>query len=71
MHRATCRRFDTIPACDGRTDGQTDGKTDGLAIASTALAMRALRRAVRMGRGHSVEGPIYREFWSVYIVREL
>ena len=20
LHRATCRRFDTIPACDGRTD---------------------------------------------------
>jgi len=26
LHRATCRRFDTIPACDGRTDGQTDGR---------------------------------------------
>jgi len=25
----TCRRFDTIPACDGRTEGQTDGRTDG------------------------------------------
>jgi len=24
LHRATCRRFDTIPACDGRTDGQTE-----------------------------------------------
>ena len=35
-----CRRFDTIPACDGRTDGQIDG----IAIASTALAMR---RAVK------------------------
>jgi len=22
----TCRRFDTIPACDGRTDGRTDGR---------------------------------------------
>ena len=43
LHRATCRRFDTIPACDGRTDGQTDG----IAIASTALAMRALRGAVK------------------------
>ena len=29
---ATCSRFDTIPACDGRTDG--------IAIASTALAKR-------------------------------
>ena len=43
LHRATCRRFDTIPACDGRIDGQTDG----IAVASTALAMRALRRAVK------------------------
>ena len=30
-----------------RTDGQTDRQTDGIAIASTALAMRALRRAVK------------------------
>ena len=47
LHRATCRRFDTIPACDGWTDGwtdgQTDGRTDGIAVANTALAMRALR----------------------------
>jgi len=33
---------------DGRTDGQTDGRTDGIAVANTALAMRALRRAVKM-----------------------
>ena len=33
----------TIPACDGQTDRQTDG----IAVASTALAMRALRRAVK------------------------
>jgi len=45
-----CRRFDTTPACDGRTDGQTDGQTDGIAVASTALAMRALRRAVKIGK---------------------
>ena len=32
---------------DGETDGQTDGQTDGIAIASTALAMRALRRSVK------------------------
>ena len=32
---------------DRRTDGQTDGQTDGIAVASTALAMRALRRAVK------------------------
>ena len=30
------------------TDGQTDGRTDRIAVASTALAMRALRRAVKM-----------------------
>jgi len=36
-------RFDIIPACDGRTDG----RTEGIAIASTALAMGALRRAVK------------------------
>ena len=29
------------------TDGQTDIQTDGIAVASTALAMRALRRAVK------------------------
>ena len=29
-------------------DGQTDRRTDGNAIASTALAMRALRRAVKI-----------------------
>jgi len=28
LHRATCRRFDTIPACDGQTDRQTDGRTE-------------------------------------------
>jgi len=32
---------------DEQTDRQTDGQTDGIAIASTALAMRALRRAVK------------------------
>jgi len=31
------------------TDGRTDRQTDGIAIASTALAMRALRRAVKTG----------------------
>jgi len=44
MHRATCSRFDTIPACDRQTDKQTDR----IAVASTALAMRALRRAVKL-----------------------
>jgi len=41
------RAVETIPACDGRTDRQTDGRTerqtDGIAVANTALAMRALR----------------------------
>jgi len=32
---------------DRRTDGRTDGQTDGIVVASTALAMRALRRAVK------------------------
>ena len=30
------------------TDGRTDRQTDGIAVASTALAMLALRRAVKM-----------------------
>jgi len=30
------------------TDGRTDGLTDGIAVASTALAMRTLRRAVKI-----------------------
>jgi len=33
---------------DGQTDGHTDGQTDGIGIASTALAMRALRHAVQI-----------------------
>jgi len=45
---------------DGRTDGQTnrqtDGQTDGTAIASTALAMRALRHAVKTKVMIGVEG---------------
>jgi len=31
------------------TDGRRDGRMDGIAIASTALAMRAMRQAVKMG----------------------
>ena len=38
LHRATCRRFDTIPACDG----ETDRRTDGIVVANTALAIRAV-----------------------------
>ena len=33
---------------DRRTDGQIDGQRDGIAIASTALAMQAVRCAVKM-----------------------
>jgi len=33
---------------DGRTDKQTDGQADGIAVAGTALVMRALRHAVKM-----------------------
>ena len=29
------------------TDGRTDRQTDGIAVASTGIAMRALRRAVK------------------------
>ena len=46
--RYTFCRFDTIPACGRQTDRRTDGQTDGIAVASTALAMRALWRAVKM-----------------------
>ena len=33
---------------DGQTDRQTGGQTDGIAVASTALATRALRPAVKI-----------------------
>jgi len=45
-----CSRFDIIPAYDRQTDRRTYGgtdKTDGIAIDSTALAMRALRHALK------------------------
>jgi len=32
------------------SDSRTDGQTDGIAVASTALARRALRRAVKTER---------------------
>jgi len=54
VQTAPCRRFDTIPACDGRTDRQTDRT----AVTSTALAMRALWRAV-----NSVK--IHQETWQL------
>jgi len=45
-----------MPACDG----QTDGRTDGIAVANTALAMRALRGAVK---SHARQTYI-RHIWS-------
>jgi len=62
MHRATCRRFETIPACDGQTDGQTDE----IAVASTALAMQALRRAVKAASGNVVAQSIAFRVVSIY-----
>ena len=48
LHCATCRSFDNIPACDGQAGRRTDGgQSDGIAVASTARAMRAVRRAVK------------------------
>ena len=40
--------------CDRRTDGRTDRQTDGIAVATTALAMRALRRAVTISKDRKV-----------------
>jgi len=37
----------TQRTCLWQTDGRTDGQMDGIAIASTVLAMRSLRRAVK------------------------
>jgi len=45
----------------------TDGRTDGIAIANTALAMRALRRAIKMGRWRK-RGQRYR-FASGWVLR--
>jgi len=39
---------------DGQTDGRTDGRTDGIAVASTALAMRELRRALIVVNGRPI-----------------
>jgi len=53
-----------MPACDRQTGRQTDRRiqtdrqTDGIAIASTALAMRALRRAVTSGQSNLTLGHI-------------
>jgi len=43
------------------TDGRADGRTVGIAVASTALAMRALRRAVKMNRFQQL---LVRRFWK-------
>jgi len=43
-----CHRFDTKPARDRQADRRMDGQTNGIAVASTALAMRALQRAVKI-----------------------
>ena len=37
---------------DRQMDRRTDGRTDGIAVANTALAMRALRRAVKKKHAH-------------------
>ena len=56
-----CSCFNTIPVCDRQRDGQTDERTDGIAVASTALAMRALRRAVKMElAGKTVYGSVFK-----------
>jgi len=43
VNMTQCRRV----TADEQTDGQTDRQTDGIAVTSPALAMRALRRAVK------------------------
>jgi len=39
-------RFDTIPACDGRTDGQTNRQTDRIGIAKTCFSIADARKKV-------------------------
>jgi len=49
LHRATCHRFDTIPACNRQTDG--------IAVTSTALAKwRVVKNRYRM--------KIWRKSWN-------
>jgi len=48
------------------TDGQTDRRTDGIAVASTALATRALRRAVKTISGKVVAQSIAFRVVSMY-----
>jgi len=68
---------------DRRTDRRTDGQTDGIAIASTALAMRALRRAVKsqkftvlgiliwslMQNKHWVQEELTNQYWLLLCTR--
>jgi len=49
---------------DGQTDRRTDGQTDGNAIAITALAMRALRRAVKRVRPDVYSNRVVNE-WNI------
>jgi len=51
---------------DGRAHRRTDGQTDGIAVASTALAMRALRRAVKTLSGKVLAQSIAFRAVSVY-----
>ena len=44
LHRATCRRFDTIAACDGQTNGQTGGQTDRRNCCSIAARCKNVDR---------------------------
>ena len=48
---------------DGRIDRQTDRQTDGIAVAITALAMRALLRAVK------VERPIWKSAFALNMIQ--
>jgi len=55
---------------DGQTDGRTDGQTDGIAVANTALAMRALRRAVKICE-HLAKLQATRSFMAVSFIQFL
>jgi len=41
LHAVVLTQYQRVT--DGQTDGRTDRQTDGIAVANTALAMRALR----------------------------
>ena len=49
-HDRSLSRFDSVPACDGRTvgrtDGRTDGQTDGFTVANTALCIASYADAL-------------------------